>query len=100
MKAIDKIKEHSWIILVVLMGFLFLRQCGMNRDVDKIQKDIRKTEAFADSTYKEIKKITVITKEEVREEMKQVMFQYLIYEDDLDKGKISLSEIKDRIEKE
>lgn len=35
---------------------------------------------------------------EVEYEMVQTMYKFLIYEDDLDKGKISLSEIKNRID--
>ena len=38
------------------------------------------------------------TAKEVRDEMELTMFNYLIYEDDLDKGKSSLSDVKNKIE--
>jgi len=43
-------------------------------------------------------KMRSASKKEIREEMEKVMLDYLIYEDDLDRGKISLSEIKNKIE--
>jgi len=36
--------------------------------------------------------------EQVNYEMTQTMYKFLIYEEDLDKGRISLSEIKNRID--
>jgi len=99
MKTLEKIKEYSWIVIISLLALLFLKQCGMSRDMDKIQKDTKKISAYTDSTHKEIKNIDIITREEVEKEMEQVMFQYLIFEDDLDKGKISLSDIRTKIDK-
>lgn len=100
MKTVEKIKEYSWAIMLMLMLLLFFRQCGVNRDIDKMQKDIKSSKEYSDSTHKAIKEIHTISEDVVRREMKNVMFQYLIYEDDLDKGKISLSDIKNKIEED
>jgi hypothetical protein len=40
----------------------------------------------------------MVTKEEMKKEMRQVMYEFLIYEDDFDKGKVSLSDLKNKIE--
>ena len=89
---LEKIKTNSWAITLVLLLVVLLRQCGVNRDIDKIQKNIKSTDAAVDSL-----KSSVISKDEIREEMNQTMFNFLIYEDDFDKGKTSLSEIKSKI---
>jgi hypothetical protein len=39
-----------------------------------------------------------VTREDMEKSMKQNMFNFLIYEDDFDKGKTSLSEIKSKME--
>jgi hypothetical protein len=65
--------------------------------VAKLEKqyaeDSAKTQALLDSL-----RGTVASKKEVRDEMERTMFNYLIYEDDLDKGKSSLSDVKNKIE--
>jgi hypothetical protein len=38
-----------------------------------------------------------MSKQEVKQTMNEVMFDFLIYEDDFDKGKSSLSDIKSKI---
>ena len=100
MKTLEKIKEYSWMIIIGLMVVILFRQCGVNRDIDRIEKDSKKTALFADSTLKVLKGIHIITEDEVRAQLNQVMFNYLIYEDDLDKRKISLSDIKTKIDED
>jgi CII-binding regulator of phage lambda lysogenization HflD len=56
-------------------------------------EDSQKTQLLLDSLRN-----VVSTKKEVRDEMERTMFNYLIYEDDLDKGKSSLSDVKNKIE--
>jgi hypothetical protein len=41
--------------------------------------------------------LVIPNKEEIRKEMNETMFNFLIYEDDFDKGKASLSDIKSKI---
>lgn len=98
MKVIEKIKQNYQIIGLIILSIIFLRQCGVNRDIDRLRKDYSKTSNNMDSIYSGIKKMKLITEDEIRDNMNNVMFEYLIYEEDLDKGKISLSEIRSRID--
>ena len=90
MKTIEKIKNYSWAITLVLVLFVLLRQCGVNRDVDRIEKSVKSINNKVDS-------LVIPTKEDVRKEMNETMFNFLIYEDDFDKGKASLSDIRSKI---
>ena len=90
MKAIEKIKNYSWAITLILVLFVLLRQCGVNRDIDRMEKSIKSINNRADS-------LVIPTKEDIRNEMNETMFNFLIYEDDFDKGKASLSDIKSKI---
>lgn len=92
MKALQKIKENSSIIILVLLILVFLKQCGISRDVDKMQKNIKVMGQNVDSLQK-----SQMSKQEVKQTMNDVMFDFLIYEDDFDKGKSSLSDIKSKI---
>jgi len=86
---LEKIKKNTNVIMLVLMAILFLRQCGLNSDLSKIKKENAKISATLDSS---------VTKQEMKKEMRQVMFEFLIYEEDFDKGRASLSDIKNKIE--
>ncbi len=88
---LQKIKDNFQYIVLGFLVIVFFRQCGVNRDIDRIEKENKKLSAQIDSS-------SVVSKAELRKEMRQVMFEFLIYEDDFDKKKTSLSEIKSRIE--
>jgi hypothetical protein len=90
MKTIEKIKNYSWAITLILVLFILFRQCGVNRDIDRMEKSIKSINNRADS-------LVIPTKEDIRNEMNETMFNFLIYEDDFDKGKASLSDIKSKI---
>jgi hypothetical protein len=90
MKTIEKIKNYSWAITLILVLFILFRQCGVNRDIDRMEKSIKSINGKVDS-------LVVPNKEEIRKEMNETMFNFLIYEDDFDKGKASLSDIKSKI---
>ena len=92
MKTLEKIKEYSWAITLFLLLVVFLKQCGVNREVDRIDKEIKKITQSTDSIQE-----SLITKDQMDNALKQNMFNFLIYEDDFDKGKTSLSEIKSKI---
>jgi hypothetical protein len=92
MKILEKIKANYWIILLFFMLVIFLRQCGIRRDIDRMEKNVKVVTEKTDSIQN-----TIVTPEQVRYEMNQSMFNFLIYEDDFDKGKASLSDIKSRI---
>ena len=90
MKTIEKIKNYSWAITLLLVLFILMRQCGVNRDIDRIEKSVKSINDKVDS-------LEIPNKEEIRKEMNETMFNFLIYEDDFDKGKASLSDIKSKI---
>jgi len=89
---LEKIKNNAWSINMVLLLLVLLRQCGVNRDIDRLEKNSKSTKVVVDSLL-----IITPSNTEMREEMNQTMFNFLIYEDDFDKGKTSLSEIKSKI---
>ena len=93
MKTLEKIKEYSWAITLFLLLVVFLKQCGVNREVDRIDKEIKKITQSTDSIQG-----SLITKDQMDNALKQNMFNFLIYEDDFDKGKTSLSDIKSKME--
>jgi len=86
---LQKIKDNFTIIVLVLLVIVFFRQCGVNSEINKIKKENAKISALLDSS---------VTKKEMKHEMRQVMFEFLIFEDDFDKGKASLSDIQNKIE--
>lgn len=88
---LQKIKDNFQFIVLGFLVIIFLRQCGVNSDIDRIKKENKTIGAQIDS-------VNTLSKPEIRKEMRQVMFEFLIYEDDFDKKKISLSEIKNRLE--
>ena len=100
MKAINWIKDNSVVLMVGFMIILFFRQCGVNGDVSKMRKEIKELTSEVEGSRKSLDSLSnsLILKEDVRLEMRKVMFEYLIFEDDLDKGKISLSDVKNKIE--
>lgn len=99
MKITNWVKENSVVLMVCLMLLLFFRQCGVNGDVSKMRKELKEVGIKAEASSKSLDSLrnNLILKSEIREEMNQVMFEYLIYEDDLDKGKISLSDIRNKM---
>ncbi len=62
MKILEKIKEHSWAITLVLVLMILLRQCGVNRDIDRMEKQSKIQSAYIDSicTKKEVQRIVEI----------------------------------------
>lgn len=92
MKILEKIKTNYWAIVLSLIIIIFFRQCGIRRDIDKIEKNVKIITVKIDSVQN-----TMVTRDQVKYEMDQTMFNFLIYEDDFDKGKSSLSDIKNKI---
>lgn len=86
---LQKIKDNFTIIVLCLLVIVFFRQCGVNSEIIKIKKENAIISANIDS---------MVTKEEMKKEMRQVMYEFLIYEDDFDKGKVSLSDLKNKID--
>lgn len=90
--------------MIATMFFLlvgFFQQCSSNRKLSSQAEQIIKLQNTCDSlkqAFDEASKNKPITKQQIKDEMQLIMYDYLIYENDLDNKKISLSEIKNRIE--
>lgn len=101
MKTIQSfLQTHLWKFTTVVFLLLFLSKGCVTTKVSKLEKqyldNTTKLEKKLDSLKVEVSKMA--TKKQVQDQMEVVMFNYLIYEDDLDKGKSSLSDIKNKIE--
>ena len=62
MKTIEKIKSYSWAITLLLTLIILLRQCGVNRDLDRLEKNTKIQSSYMDSlcTKNELNKIIEI----------------------------------------
>jgi len=62
MKTLEKIKGFSWAISLFLLLVIFLRQCGVNRDIDRIEKQYKIQSSYMDSicTKNEVKRIVEV----------------------------------------
>jgi CII-binding regulator of phage lambda lysogenization HflD len=94
---LELLKKNAWKVSTVVLLLLYLAKGCTHSRVSDLEKqyaeDSQKTQLLLDSLRN-----VVSTKKEVRDEMERTMFNYLIYEDDLDKGKSSLSDVKNKIE--
>lgn len=94
------INKWVWQILATLFFLLYLgKGCTISK-VSKIEDKSDRLEATIDSLSTAISNLDKKTssQKEIKDALELVMLNYLIYEDDLDKGKTSLSKIKDKIE--
>ncbi len=89
MKTLQNLKDYSWAIMLALMVLILFRQCGVNSDVDRIEKSVKAINQKVDS---------IPSGDKVKQQMNEVMFDFLIYEDDFDKKKTSLTDIKQKIQ--
>lgn len=92
--------DHLWKVTTVVFLLLWLAKgCTTNKIASLEKKYIQQTDSLKVELKEANEKISnYATKKEVRDEMERVMLDFLIYEDDLDKGKTSLSQVKDKIE--
>jgi uncharacterized membrane protein len=90
------LKDNAWKVSTVVFLLLFLSKGCTNTKLTKLEEKTIGLQRTVDSLKSDISSRP--SKKDVRDEMERVMFDYLIYEDDLDKGKTSLSEIKNKIQ--
>jgi hypothetical protein len=97
---IEILKSNLWQVLTIVFFLAFLSKGCTNNKISKLEKkyseETARLESKIDSLQKQADQIA--TAKEVMDQMEVVMFNYLIYEDDLDKGKSSLSDVKNKIE--
>lgn len=92
----DKAERVILYIILFLSLTCFFQTCGSKGKITDNKKKIESVEKRLDSLTKVISVKPSV--EQVNYEMTQTMYKFLIYEEDLDKGRISLSEIKNRID--
>lgn len=83
------IQENFTIIVLVVSILTLFKSCGDSRELSKVKKEL-------ETVNQKIEKYA--TKEEVEIISNKTMFDFLLYEDDLDKKKASLSDIKNKID--
>lgn len=88
------IEKYFKLIVLSFLFILFVQQCSVSRKADKAYKQAKVAADVTDSLVK----AGPVTAAEVKHISQQTMFEFLIYEEDVDKGKTSLSDIKNKIE--
>ena len=89
-------KEHIFKLLAGFFFLLFLTNTCANNRLTNLAKKVDQLKSKLDTV--QVKQAILPNQKEVRDQMERVMFDFIIYEDDLDKGKVSVSGIKNRIE--
>ena len=89
------IDKNFNIIMLVFCFVLLLQQCSTSRKADKAYKQSK----LAQEAVESLIKTGPLTAEQAKYISQQTMFEFLIYEEDVDKGKTSLSDIKNKIDK-
>jgi len=97
-------KKWGMTILAVIFFLLYMGRGCTSTKISKTNDNIDSTKIELvqkiDSLENRLQKVEnkTFSNKEMKDEMERVMLDFLIYEDDLDKGKTSLSTIKDKIE--
>lgn len=97
---IDFLKNHLWKVTTFAFLLLFLSKGCTNNKISNLEKEYEKSTSRLEKKVDSLSALSSKTanEQEVRDQMEKVMLDFLIYEDDLDKGKTSLSQVKDKIE--
>lgn len=86
----------SWIeklglpIVLVLSIFTFFRSCSTGATVNKLEKQVSKVDSLVSTG-------STLSQREVDSIVKTRLYDFLIFEEDLDRGKTSLSDIRLKI---
>lgn len=83
------IKENFTIIVLILAILTLFKSCGDSREIVKLRKELELTNQ---------KMGQFATKEQIEIISTKTMFDFLLYEDDLDKKNTSLSDIKNKVD--
>tara|TARA_R100000501_G_C2545263_1_gene62301 strand:- start:129 stop:413 length:285 start_codon:yes stop_codon:yes gene_type:complete len=92
----DKIIKYVIPSIAFFTLLCFFQTCGSKGKIQDVKFQVESLQKTVDSLHVILD--AKPSQEEVQYEMEQTMYKFLIYEDDLDKGKVSLSEIKNRID--
>ena len=88
--------------LTIMLPILIItnfKSCSNSRELEVIKTEIKAVQdnAVTDESISE-KLDGYATRKDVKDEMERTMLDFLIYEDELDKKKITISQIKEKIE--
>lgn len=86
---LTKLKSNYYIILIVLMTLGFVQNCSLQSKVSKLHN----TNVHLVSSIDSLKNVTV-TKEHLDKQLRTNLYKSLILEEDIDKGVLSISQIK------
>lgn len=104
MKLKEFLMKWAWQIFAALFFVLYIGKGCTSKKISKtnqlLESKFKECNHKIDSLSSELSNLKNSTadSDEVKNQMEKVMLDFLIYEDDLDKGKTSLSKIKDKIE--
>jgi hypothetical protein len=94
-----KLNQYVVYIIYALAAFTLLNTCSTrsaNSENRKLRKELAATNAEIDSLYMLLDEKA--SKGDIQKISNKTMFDFLMYEDDLDKKKTSLSDIKGRLD--
>ena len=80
------LKKNFTVIVLAIAVLSFFKSCGDSRELQKLRKEV------------EVVKEQSASREEIELLQNKVMFEFLIYEDDIDNKKASLSDIKNKVD--
>ena len=95
------LEKWGKLIIVVLLLITVFRTCGNTSKIDDIKENTKENKNKIETLNDSIKKINnrTFSKKEMKYMQEQVMFRFLLYENEIDKNKITLPEIKEKIDK-
>lgn len=85
---LEQINRFALPVILLLTIIMFFRTCSTNNAVNKIEKRVNSIDSATSSTA---------SKQEVDSIVKSRLYDFLIFEEDLDRGKTSLTDIKVKI---
>jgi len=93
----DKVATFTLVSLICFLLFS-VQTCSISRKI----KNVSELQVKIDSLSTRIKSLesSQVSKKEYKEISERTMYQFLIFEEDVDKGKISLSEIELKLKNE
>lgn len=93
------LKKWSVVIVTPLVLICTFKSCDTNKDLSRLRKEQKELKVTNDSLVSVIGQMNdeKITEKQVLDNMERVMLDFIIYEDELDKKKITISQIKDKI---
>lgn len=82
--------SYGMLIVIALLLVLFFRSCSTNNAINKLAKEVQLNDSASVAN-------AAPTKQEIDRIVSERLYDFLIFEDDLDKKKTSLSDIKLKI---